>query len=509
MSAIAQAIVQEQHSKRAQWACQFTSCISLAAESYTLWGCSAMTWDPQFPQYVSPAAEDTALGSLDFDTALCSIGSNTLILLDEFKKEAQTRILSALENSSSTSLGVIGTEVDQILHKQYHFRRKHCWSTGDSRRSTASWHHSWLWGLMAAGTAHLHDNGYPKLWSAHVGCPASSFRAELAAIWLALTDKKFPSDILLNIYTDLLNAIFLLQHWGHQDFRPNMKLQQLSDITCQLLTALNDCTAETHFIKAKSHRGCVLNEVADVAAEEGADPNSKEIFTFKPVEGMLFQWEHVITINNEEQEITVKEDNMQKVGARWTSFANKHCLQLVFPGGTRHKGPQSNPSTSQLAMVRTRGAGVASTCPMEEQQEQLKCRPDRVVWNQKERQIIFLELTRCMDYEDNVTAARANKSCQYNIAIAAIKLAQNSLPQGDSSSVFTAPLIFSVQGSVLLGHAATVLHSVEVKEEHVTAILRRGVLAAIKGLTVMTGASKTALQNFQNLPSNARLAWHR
>eukprot|EP00961_Rhodomonas_salina_P016773 226265-Rhodomonas_salina.1 len=145
----------------------------------------------------------------------------------------------------------------------------------------------------------------------------------------------------------------------------------------------------------------------------------------------------------------------------------------------------------------------------EEQQEQLKRRPDGVAWNQKERKITFLELTRCMDHGDNMTAARANKSCQYDIAIAAIKRAQNALPRGDRSSVFTAPLIFGVRGSVLSGHAATVLRSVEVKEEHVTAILRRGVRAAIKRLTVMTGARKTALQNLQNLPSNARQARRR
>eukprot|EP00961_Rhodomonas_salina_P269507 3641115-Rhodomonas_salina.3 len=67
----------------------------------------------------------------------------------------------------------------------------------------------------------------------------------------------------------------------------------------------------------------------------------------------------------------------------------------------------------------------------------------------------------------------------------------------------TAPLIFWVRGSVLPGHASTVLCSVEVKEEHVNAFLRRGVQAAIKGLTVMTGARNTTLQNLQNLPSDS------
>eukprot|EP00961_Rhodomonas_salina_P251559 3401136-Rhodomonas_salina.3 len=120
---------------------------------------------------------------------------------------------------------------------------------------------------------YIHNNGYPELWFAHVGSPASSFRVELAAIWLTLTDENFPPDMQLNIYTESLDAIFSIQHWGHQDFRPNMKLQYSSDIMSQLLTALNECTAETHFIKVKSHRGCVLNEAANMAAEEGADPN--------------------------------------------------------------------------------------------------------------------------------------------------------------------------------------------------------------------------------------------
>eukprot|EP00961_Rhodomonas_salina_P006820 92472-Rhodomonas_salina.1 len=57
--------------------------------------------------------------------------------------------------------------------------------------------------------------------------------------------------------------------------------------------------------------------------------------------------------------------------------------------------------------------------------------------------------------------------------------------------------------------ASTVLRSVEVEEEHVNAILKRGERAAIKGLTVVTGARKTALQNLQNRPSDSLWARHR
>ena len=129
------------------------------------------------------------------------------------------------------------------------------------------------------------------IFACKVGGRASSFRAEAAAVWLALST--LDKDIVLNIYTDSMNVVDTLQKWQRREFLADMRHQKNADIIMPLLEALNERTKETHVIKIKSHRGVELNELADrEAGDVGNNEEAPYHFTDIPeLDGMRFTWE--------------------------------------------------------------------------------------------------------------------------------------------------------------------------------------------------------------------------
>ena len=81
------------------WLRSFTSTLSVATQTTTFWGCTSITWDNQFPSFVSPDPHDRALGSLSFDDALVNIGNGDVIDLEAFTVDQQARILGALKQT--------------------------------------------------------------------------------------------------------------------------------------------------------------------------------------------------------------------------------------------------------------------------------------------------------------------------------------------------------------------------------------------------------------------------
>ena len=79
-----------------------SSGMGIANGATTWWGCTSLTWDRQFPQYVSPCAEDEQLGSSNFTKALAKIGENSIIMLDSFSEEQRKLMLYALRDTKHT-----------------------------------------------------------------------------------------------------------------------------------------------------------------------------------------------------------------------------------------------------------------------------------------------------------------------------------------------------------------------------------------------------------------------
>ena len=71
------------------WAKVLTSGVSIATGATTLWGCTPLTWDPQYPQYVSPDEQDAGLGARTITQELGRVGTDAVILLDAFSLEQQ------------------------------------------------------------------------------------------------------------------------------------------------------------------------------------------------------------------------------------------------------------------------------------------------------------------------------------------------------------------------------------------------------------------------------------
>eukprot|EP00961_Rhodomonas_salina_P018670 251215-Rhodomonas_salina.1 len=70
-----------------------------------------------------------------------------------------------------------------------------------------------------------------------VGGKASSFRAELVAMWLAVTNAD--PTVRLNVMTDSMNVINALQAWSRHEFLRDMTRQLNADVMQALLLAIN------------------------------------------------------------------------------------------------------------------------------------------------------------------------------------------------------------------------------------------------------------------------------
>ena len=131
---------------------------------------------------------------------------------------------------------------------------------------------------MGAGAVIRGTDGTLTPHMVKVGGDASSFRAEAAAMHLAITHAD--TDIPLVVLTDSMNVLQALQQWDHADFMQDMKWQRNADVLMAILLAINLRTTPVTLVKVKSHRGVALNEVADQLAGCAVDDDEAEtVFT--------------------------------------------------------------------------------------------------------------------------------------------------------------------------------------------------------------------------------------
>lgn len=97
----------EQDAIAPSWLRAITSRLSLVIHHHTLWGCTGLTWDPQYPRFVSPHPDDVRLGGTPLEEALATVGDGSVILLDAFSAAQQATILAALGSTPDRNFTVI------------------------------------------------------------------------------------------------------------------------------------------------------------------------------------------------------------------------------------------------------------------------------------------------------------------------------------------------------------------------------------------------------------------
>lgn len=147
-------------------------------------------------------------------------------------------------------------------------------------------------GAAAVFYSAAEDNTEWPFLSCKVGGDSSSFRAEAAAMYLALSGAD--PDTQLTVLTDSMNVIQALQAWNHEEYFRDMSRQKNADIITSILTLINKRTAPLRIVKVKSHMGCELNERADAEAGSAAAADPRDIDTRFPAEGedscFTFSW---------------------------------------------------------------------------------------------------------------------------------------------------------------------------------------------------------------------------
>ena len=125
--------------------------------------------------------------------------------------------------------------------------------------------------LMGAGYA-LGDDPVPiSTFSARVGGPLATTRAEAASLLQLLLDVRVRDGHQVNllIFVDCLVLLDILSKWGRSDFYPDPKEVVHFDIIRHLLHELRQWSGNVTLVKIKSHSGCLMNELADEQAELG------------------------------------------------------------------------------------------------------------------------------------------------------------------------------------------------------------------------------------------------
>ena len=135
---------------------------------------------------------------------------------------------------------------------------------------------------MGAGVwcRHAHD----QTWSIRVGWESegtNSKRPELAALASVLRAVHVRSPLLY--LCDNEAVLQDIAKWIGEGHKTSMALNKDADILTEIIQRLHskvDARAATFLLKVKSHRGEVLNEMADVAAEHGRGKGDEEaVFT--------------------------------------------------------------------------------------------------------------------------------------------------------------------------------------------------------------------------------------
>eukprot|EP00961_Rhodomonas_salina_P298476 3938111-Rhodomonas_salina.2 len=130
------------------WSRPFTTYLALATEATTLWGCTGLTWDTQYSDFVSVSDLDVELGGTPFATGLQTGLHQSVILLDSFASAQQDQILDALTAQPglrwvvvarqgsdfrlrTRKLQAVGMHVDEILPGQTLMAPSDGWSNGN------------------------------------------------------------------------------------------------------------------------------------------------------------------------------------------------------------------------------------------------------------------------------------------------------------------------------------------------------------------------------------------
>ena len=108
--------------------------------------------------------------------------------------------------------------------------------------------------------------------------------------------------------------------------------------------------------------------------------------------------------------------------------------------------------------------------------------------------VVFLEVSRPMDQEDNMAKASVRKGEQYTEAVQALCRAQRRRDMhGETSVVCTLPILVGVRGSVEYTEAVREFGIFELSKRKLDKVLAAGVRAAIMAASNMISARTAAL----------------
>ena len=125
----------------------------------------------------------------------------------------------------------------------------------------------------ATGTALETETSF----SASVGGPLSTLRAEEASLLQLLLDLSNDLSTPLLVFVDCLVLLDILQRWGHVSVHLQPADVVHFDVIFPLLNELWLQKGPVWLVKVKSHAGCLLNERADEWAEWGYNAETPDI----------------------------------------------------------------------------------------------------------------------------------------------------------------------------------------------------------------------------------------
>ena len=130
---------------------------------------------------------------------------------------------------------------------------------------------------MGAGYVTGTERAVETSFSASVGGPLSTLRAEAASLLQLLRDLSDQSSNPLLVFVDCLVLLDILQGWGRVEFHPHPDDIVHFDVIFPLLDELRRRSGPVLLVKVKSHTGCLLNERADEWADRGFHAETPEI----------------------------------------------------------------------------------------------------------------------------------------------------------------------------------------------------------------------------------------